>query len=107
MNRIYNIEQLTTSPELISKIKEAERIINHNINEAERLNNILDNIRPLVLHTQDQNLTLRALQMIEQAQNLNKEAGELHESVCKVMDDLRGRQNTGGRIIKKMRRTNK
>jgi hypothetical protein len=45
--------------------------------------------------------------MIEQAQNLNKEAGELHESVCKVMDDLRSRQNTGGRIIRKVRRTNK
>jgi hypothetical protein len=107
MNRIYNIEQLTTNPELISKIREAERIINHNLNEAERLNNILDNIRPMVLQTQDQNLTLRALQMIEQAQNLNKEAGELHESVCKVMDDLRSRQNTGGRIIRKVRRTNK
>ncbi len=79
MNRIYNIEQLTTNPELISKVREAERIINHNLNEAERLNNILDNIRPLVLHTQDQNLTLRALQMIEQAQNLNRQAGELHE----------------------------
>ncbi len=107
MNRIYNIEQLTTNPELISKIREAERIINHNLNEAERLNNILDNIRPMVLQTQDQNLTLRALQMIEQAQNLNREAGELHEIVSKLMDDLRGRQNTGGRIIKKMRRTNK
>ncbi len=58
MNRIYNIEQLTTNPELISKIREAERIINHNLNEAERLNAILDNIRPLVLQTQDQNLTL-------------------------------------------------
>ncbi len=107
MNRIYNIEQLTTNPELISKVREAERIINHNLNEAERLNNILDNIRPMVLQTQDQNLTLRALQMIEQAQNLNREAGELHEIVSKLMDDLRGRQNTGGRIIKKMRRTNK
>ncbi len=107
MNRIYNIEQLTTNQELISKIREIERIINHNINEAERLNAILDNIRPMVIQTQDQNLTLRALQMIEQAQNLNREAGELHETVCKVMDDLRIRQNTGGRIIKKMRRTNK
>ncbi len=101
MNRIYNIEQLTTNPELISKVREAERIINHSINEAERLNNILDNIRPMVLQQQDHNLTLRALQMIEQAQNLNRQAGELHEIVSKVMDDLRGRQNTGGRIIKK------
>jgi hypothetical protein len=107
MNRIYNIEQLTTNQDLISKVREAERIITHNINEAERLNAILDSIRPIVLQTQDQQLTLRGLELIEQAQNLNREAGELHEVVSKLMDDLRSRQHTGGKIIKKVRQTNK
>jgi hypothetical protein len=99
MNYRTNVERLTTNREVISRVREIERRISHNLNEAERINGLLDGLQPIIQERQNTQLAIMGLNMVSQAQALTREANELHETLSKVLDDLRAQQ--GGRIRKK------